>query len=182
MSDVHIRQPFDRLMEGLNLIRYDGGGFDEVDRIADGVRGAGQSVYFIGNGGSAAIASHMATDWMKNGRFRAQCFNDGALVTCLANDYGYERGFSTSINRFGRRGDLLFAISSSGASPNILKAAQAGTDIGMDVVTLSGFKPDNPLRSKGRINFYVPSERYGIVEIVHLAILHHLLDRLMGLE
>lgn len=180
--DVARPQPFDKLMQAMNLIRYDGGGFDEVDKIAWGVKGAGNTVFFIGNGGSAAICSHMATDWMKNGGFRAQAFNDGATVTCLANDYGYERVFQTQINRFGRRGDLLFAISSSGQSTNILKGAQAATDIGMDVVTLSGFNPDNPLRIKGRINFYVPSDRYGIVEIVHLAICHHILDTLMGLE
>lgn len=170
--------PFQDLIAGLSAIRHDGGGFDAVVKIAQGVKATG-TVYFIGNGGSAAICSHMATDWGKNGGFRAMCFSDGSLLTCLANDLGYERSFSEPINRFGKREDMLFAISSSGQSQNILWGAQAAIDIGMAVMTLSGFRQDNPLRRMGSVNFYVPSHHYGTVEIAHLAICHHVLDQII---
>lgn len=136
----------------------------------------GKTIYFIGNGGSAAIASHMAIDWLKNGNVAAQCFNDGASITCLANDYGYDRVFAVPLVRHGKEGDLLFAISSSGQSGSILNGMAAAKAGGMGTVTLSGFAPDNPLRELGDVNFYVPSDRYGIVEVCHHAICHSILD------
>ena len=143
-------------------------------------KASNKNFFFIGNGGSAAIASHCSVDWTKNGGMRAMAFNDGALLTCLSNDLGYERSFSFPVHRFGAPGDLLFAISSSGQSQNILEAASAGKKALMKVVTLSGFRGNNPLRSLGDLNFYVPSNKYGVVEILHLAILHSLLDEVIA--
>ena len=136
----------------------------------------GKKLIFIGNGGSAAIASHQALDYWKNGGLEAVAFNDSILLTCISNDYGYEQVFSEPILRFGKKGDLLIAISSSGQSPNILKAVDAAYRKGCGVVTLSGFEATNPLRSLGEANFYVPSRSYGIVEITHLTLLHSLLE------
>ncbi len=133
-------------------------------------------VIFVGNGGSAAIASHMATDWLKNGGFAALCFNDGPQLTCLTNDLGYEQSFALPVERHGREGDLLIAISSSGKSPNILAAVAAARAKLMHVITLSGFEADNPLRKTGDINFWLPDNRYGFVEIGHLTICHAILD------
>jgi D-sedoheptulose 7-phosphate isomerase len=138
-------------------------------------------VFFIGNGGSAGICSHQATDWMRNGGFAATALNDGAALTCLGNDLGFEQVFAKQIQMHGRRGDLLIAISSSGNSANILRGVEAARAAGMHVVTLSGFKPDNKLRRLGDVNFYVPSERYGWVEISHLALCHAILDASMGM-
>ncbi len=137
-------------------------------------------LFFIGNGGSAAIAGHMAADWSKAGGFRAQCFNDAPLVTCLANDTGYENVFAFGIHQYADAGDLLFAISSSGKSPSILNAVHAGNERGLTVITLSGFEAGNLLRAAGAVNFYVPSRQYGIVEVAHHAILHAILDRVTG--
>jgi D-sedoheptulose 7-phosphate isomerase len=139
-------------------------------------------VFFIGNGGSAGICSHMATDWMRNGGFSALSLNDGAALTCLGNDLGFEQVFAKQIEMQGRAGDLLIAISSSGNSPNILRGVEAARAAAMHVITLSGFRPDNKLRRLGDVNFYVPSERYGWVEISHLALCHALLDASMGLS
>jgi len=174
--------PNDRLLKALDAVQVTGGTFDMAVGFARERRKIGAKVYFVGNGGSAAIASHMAADWMKAGKFASLCFNDGALVTCLANDLGYGSGFSEPIKRFGQPEDLLFAISSSGQSINILNAANAAKNIGMRVVTLSGFSPLNPLREMGDINFYVNSTRYGPVEITHLSILHAMLDQLIESE
>lgn len=135
------------------------------------IYGADQ-ICIIGNGGSAAIASHIAVDFTKNARLRAQAFNDISLLTCFANDYGHEEMFVQAIKQFGADADCLIAISSSGKSLNILNAVHYARDNGYTVVTLSGFEPDNPLRALGDANLYVPAKDYGTVEIAHLAILH----------
>jgi D-sedoheptulose 7-phosphate isomerase len=129
-------------------------------------------LFFIGNGGSAAIASHMAVDYCNNGK-DAYSLNDGPVLTCIANDYGYERSFTHQLMwRQIKAGDTLVAVSSSGRSGNILQAAGFANLRGAGVLTLSGFDADNPLRALGRINLYVPSHDYGVVEVAHLAMLH----------
>lgn len=144
-------------------------------------RGHGKArLFFIGNGGSAAVASHMAIDWMKNGGFATFGPGDAAQITCLGNDLGFDNIFSMIIDRHGQLGDVLFAISSSGMSEDILQACDAAKRKMMNVVSLSGFGEGNFLRKKGQVNFYVPSNRYGIVEIAHLAILHSILDEVMA--
>ncbi|HEY1543851.1 MAG TPA: SIS domain-containing protein [Xanthobacteraceae bacterium] len=142
---------------------------------------AGNKLIFVGNGGSAAIASHMATDYSKNGNIRSLALNDASMLTCLGNDFGYDRIFAKQIELHGRAGDLVIAISSSGRSANILNAVDAATTAGCTVATLSGFMPDNPLRRRGQWNFYIASDRYGFVEIGHLTICHAVLDFLCGL-
>jgi D-sedoheptulose 7-phosphate isomerase len=114
----------------------------------------GRWIYFIGNGGSAAIASHMAADACKNGHLRALAFNDAALLTAVSNDVAYEDVFALPLTRLAQPGDLLIAISSSGSSPNILRALQAARTIGMYVVTLSGKAEDNLSRTFGDVNLH----------------------------
>lgn len=133
--------------------------------------------YLIGNGGSAAMASHMATDAWKNAHVRAMAFNDAALLTATGNDHGYDQVFSLPLARLARAGDLLIAISSSGNSPNIVRALETARDLGVDAVTLTAKRPDNRARSLGALNFYVPLERYGWAESAHQVILHCWLDQ-----
>ncbi len=141
----------------------------------------GGKLMFVGNGGSSAIASHMAIDYSKNGGMRALAFNDSAFLTCLGNDLGYENVFAKPIDLFANRGDLLLAISSSGRSANILNAVETARGRGCHIATFSGFQPDNPLRRLGDYNLYVPASSYGFVEISHLAVCHCILDTAMGL-
>ncbi len=136
----------------------------------------GGKLMFIGNGGSAGIASHMAIDFSKNGGMPAMCFNDGAALTCLGNDFGYEEVFAKQLQFHARRGDVLFAISSSGSSPNILRAVEVAHEIGCRVITISGFRADNPLRALGEVNFHVGASDYGIVEVAHTALIHAVVD------
>ena len=140
----------------------------------------GGKIIFIGNGGSAAIASHQAVDFWKNGGIRAIAFNDSSLLTCIGNDYGYEHVFAKPIEMFAEPPDVLMAISSSGKSQNILRGVDMAKSKGCAVITLSGFRPDNALRQKGHINFYVPSQSYGFVEISHLTICHYFADQIMA--
>jgi D-sedoheptulose 7-phosphate isomerase len=141
---------------------------------------AGNRLFFIGNGGSAGISSHMATDYSKNGGMRASALTDGSTITCLANDYGYEHVFEKQLEWHARPGDILIAISSSGRSKNILNAVKAARGCGCIVYTFSGFTADNPLRSTGDLNFYLANKEYGFVEVGHLALLHTVLDIQMG--
>ena len=141
--------------------------------------GSGGKLLFIGNGGSASIASHMAIDFWKNAGIRALAFNDSSLLTCISNDYGYSQVFEKPIEMFAKSGDVLIAISSSGESENILLGVKAAKVKRAKVITLSGFAENNPLRKLGAVNFYVPSESYGHVEIVHLSICHCLADTII---
>lgn len=139
----------------------------------------GSKVIFIGNGGSAAIASHMAVDWTKNGGIRAIALNDAPTLTCLANDFGYENVFAKQLEYYAAPGDVVIIVSSSGKSENIVRAAKA-CDLdalqGIKLVTLSGMNPANYLRRLGDINFYVPVADYGLVELSHLCILHSIVS------
>jgi D-sedoheptulose 7-phosphate isomerase len=136
-----------------------------------------QHVYFVGNGASAGIAGHIAADACKNGGLRAQVFNDAPLLTATGNDVAFDQVFALPLKRFGRAGDLLVTISSSGRSPNIVRALECAAAVGLHVVTLSGMAPGNPSRSAGDLNFYVPSERYGWIECAHQVVLHYWLDQ-----
>jgi D-sedoheptulose 7-phosphate isomerase len=150
--------------------------------LARRTHAAGNKLIFVGNGGSAAIASHMATDYTKNGQIRSLALNDSSMLTCLGNDLGYDRVFAKQIEMHARSGDLVVAISSSGRSANILNAVKAGRDAKCAIVTLSGFSADNPLRALGDVNFYINSNQYGFVEIGHLTICHVILDFICGLR
>ena len=133
-------------------------------------------VFFIGNGGSAAIASHMTVDFMKNGGMNTCSLYDGAVMTCIGNDYGYEHIFSKPLSLLGRSGDLLVAISSSGNSSNIVNACRIAKEKGLSVVTFTGFHPDNKVSCLGDVNVYVPCEEYGKVETIHQLILQQIVD------
>jgi len=152
-------------------------GFDRCVELLAGCGAAGGAVLWVGNGGSAALASHFAVD-VFNAGIRSTAFNDAAMLTCMGNDCGYEQVFARPVSLFASPGDVLIAISSSGRSPNILAAVGAARERGCAVITLSGFRPDNPLRGLGDWNFFVPSEAYGPVETVHAIICHALVDAL----
>lgn len=152
--------------------------YNEVISLMRKTHKSGNKIIFIGNGGSAAIASHMAIDYTKNGGIRAIAFNDASLLTCLGNDMGYENLFSSAIGQYSLPGDIVIAISSSGESDNIINGVDLALQKGCEVITLSGFNPDNSLRQYGLLNFYVSTKKgeYGFTEIAHLAILHTILD------
>jgi D-sedoheptulose 7-phosphate isomerase len=156
-----------------------GPGVEEAGSLILERIGAGAKLIFIGNGGSAAICSHMAIDFWKNAGMRALVFNDGPQLTCLGNDYGYEHVFEKPVGMFADEGDILVAISSSGRSENIHLGVEAARSKGSGVITLSGFREDNLLRSMGDINFYVSSGQYGHVEVIHHSICHCILDFIM---
>ena len=149
---------------------------------ARSAHGGGNKLIFVGNGGSAAIASHMAMDYSTCGNLRSLALNDGAMLTCISNDLGYENVFAKQVEMHAYGDDVLFAISSSGCSENILNACATARQRDCRIITLSGFRADNPLRKRGDINFYLSSDQYGVVEIGHLTICHAILDFACGIN
>ena len=149
-----------------------------VDRFT-GHKEKGSHVFFIGNGGSSAIASHMTADFMKNGGMNTYSLYDNAVTTCMGNDYGYESIFSRPMQFLVREDDLVIAISSSGNSANIVNAIQVAKEKKAEVITLTGFEPTNEAKQMGDINVYVPCNKYGIVESIHNLILQQIVDVIM---
>jgi len=142
------------------------------------LRTRGGSLYLVGNGGSAAVASHSVTDFVNVAGLRAMTLHESSLITCMANDYGYENAFARILSTLARPKDMLIGISSSGNSQNIRNAASKMRELGGSVVTLSGFASDNPLRKLGDFNVWLGSRDYGMVEIGHQFVLHNIADRL----
>ena len=140
----------------------------------------GNKIIFIGNGGSAAMASHCAVDFTKNAGIRCINFNEADLITCFANDFGYERCFEKALEFYADPGDVVVLVSSSGKSPNILKAAEMARKKGLFLVTLTGFASDNPLFNMGQINLCVDSRAYNIIENTHQIWLLAICDLIIG--
>ncbi|MCP4679647.1 MAG: SIS domain-containing protein [Deltaproteobacteria bacterium] len=152
--------------------------FGEVSERVEAIRKSRRTLYLIGNGASASMASHISADLAKNAHVHTQVFSDLSLITAIANDMGYKNVFSEPLRRRMKPGDMLLAISSSGESPNILHAVHTAQELGGHVTTLSAMKRDNSLSRMGTINFYVPADTYGLAESCHAAILHHMVDLL----
>ncbi len=153
---------------------------DRLSELFRAVHGGGRKVILVGNGGSAAMASHVAVDLTKTAGIRAVNFNEADLLTCFANDYGYALWVEKALEFYADPGDAAVLISSSGRSPNIVNGATAARSRGLRVVTFSGFDADNPLRSLGELNFWVNSRSYNAVEMTHHVWLLAVVDRLVS--
>jgi len=139
-----------------------------------------QSLFVIGNGASAAMASHVAADACKNGGLRAHAFTDPSLLTATGNDLAFDQIFALPLSRYARAGEILISVSSSGRSPNVVRALERARSMSLTIVTLSGRDADNPSRGLGDLNFYIPHQRYGWIECAHQLILHYWLDQFMN--
>ena len=152
----------------------------ELKALMLAMRATGKKVIIAGNGGSAAIASHCAVDLTKNAGVRSISFNDADLITCFANDFGYERWVQKAIEMYADEGDLIVLISSSGKSANLVNAARYAAASGWTVVTFSGFAQDNPLKAAGQLNFWLDSRAYNIIEMTHQIWLLAVCDMIIG--
>lgn len=147
----------------------------DLQKLKDKILFANSTI-ILGNGGSNAIASHMAEDYTKALKIPSLCFSDAARLTCYANDYGYENAFVQFLKEFATKDHVVILISSSGNSTNILKCATYCIDNDIDFVSLSGFKTDNKLKicaeNNSKLHFWIDSTDYGVVECCHEIILH----------
>jgi len=148
--------------------------------IAKAVQQRGAKLILAGNGASASISSHGAVDFTKQAKVRAVDFNEPNLITAFSNDYGYENWMAAAVRAYSDPGDVLVLISVSGASPNVLKAAEQGKALNLPIVTFSGKSNDNPLSKLGSVNFHMPSHAYNVVEAVHMLWLTTVIDMVVG--
>lgn len=173
---AYLREYADRLQAA--LVAVDAVELDRAQALIVETARAGGRVYAIGNGGSAAIAEHLCCDWTKGTHAEGQptiatqsLSSNGALYSAIANDFGFEKVFAAQIEMIGRSGDLLIAISSSGNSPNILRALEVARSRGIATIGLSGFD-GGALRTAVDVALYVPENNYGLVEDAHQALMH----------
>ena len=141
-----------------------------------------KKIIFLGNGGSAAISSHIAVDLSKNAKIRSINFNEAALITCLSNDYGHQNWMKAALNIYCDKGDLAVLISSSGKSLNILNAARWCKKNKIKFITFSGNDKNNPLKkiNTNGINFWINSRAYNYIEGMHLLLLMSITDCIIG--
>ena len=173
------KQYFNELASAIEKVDYQH--LSEAALLIEETSAKGSKLIIAGNGGSAAIASHVAVDFTKAAQIRAINFNESDLITCFANDYGFERWVEKAVDFYGDEGDLLVVISSSGSSENILNGVRAARKGNFRaVVTLSGFAPDNPLRQMGDINLWIDSKAYNFVENIHQVWLLAMVDMIIG--
>lgn len=124
-------------------------------------------IIIAGNGGSAALSSHVAVDFTKTTKIRATNFNEADLITCFANDYGYENWLSQALKSYVKKNDLVILVSSSGQSKNMINAANFCKKQKISLITFTGFSKTNNLRKLGKINFWCDSKSYNKVEMTH---------------
>ena len=157
---------------------------EQLKKVAELLREAHENnkkTLIFGNGGSAAIASHFSVDLTKNAGLRCVNCNEADLITCFANDYGFERWVEKAVDYYGDEGDLLLTISSSGNSENMLNGVKAARNGNFKaVITLSGFAENNPLRQLGDINLWANSKAYNFVENIHQVWLLAIVDLIIG--
>ena len=170
-------QYFETISKGLNSI--DSAQLKQAAAMVWGVHKSGKKIIVVGNGGSAAMASHVAVDFTKAAGIRAINFNEADLITCFANDYGYEHWVAKALEAYADQGDLVILISSSGKSPNMLNGARQAKAMDLSLVTVSGFSADNPIRKLGDLNLWVDSTAYNIVEMTHHVWLVAIIDYLI---
>lgn len=152
--------------------------YKEIADKLEAIHENGGTIFLVGNGGSSGVISHVSIDLINACKLRAMPMTDNSVLTCLANDYGYENVFSEGLKTLFTKKDALIAVSSSGSSKNICNASSLATSKNGLVITLSGFDSHNALRQLGDYNFWLDSKEYGKVEIGHALLLHILTDEL----
>jgi D-sedoheptulose 7-phosphate isomerase len=135
--------------------------------LACSVRDKGKKMMFGGNGASASLSEHGAVDFTKQGRVRAVTFHDPNLMTCFANDFGYDNWLAKAVEHYADDGDAVVLISVSGTSPSVVNAAKYARARGLSVVSFTGRNRDNPLAKLSDIGFWVDSNAYNVVENIH---------------
>jgi len=148
---------------------------EKIAKALEKAEQTGRQVFVMGNGGSAATASHIATDWCKTAErkgkplLRCLSLNDNVpFMTAIANDLGYDEVFARQLENYIKRGDVVVIISGSGNSPNAIKAATFAKSKGAVTIGMTGFT-GGKLRALVDVCFHVDSDQYGVIEDMHMA-------------
>lgn len=151
-----------------------------VDACVSSLR-AGGKILFCGNGGSAADAQHLAAELVVRYRVNRRALasvaltTDSSVLTACANDFSFDEVFSRQVEALGRPGDVLIGISTSGKSPNVLKALEAAKSLGMVAAGLAG-RDGGPMRGMTDPLIVVPSDVTARIQEMHILIGHALCD------
>ena len=137
-------------------------------------------ILIFGNGGSAAIASHVSVDLTKNAKIRTVNFNESDLITCFSNDYGFERWIEKAVDFYADKNDTLILISSSGKSTNMINACKAAKRKKVKVISFTGHTKNNPLSKISDLSLWVNSKAYNFVENTHQIWLLTVCDLIIG--
>ena len=140
----------------------------------------GGKVIFVGNGASASLASHAATDLTKQAHIKAIALNDHNLITALSNDYGYERWVEKALSYYASEKDLLVLISVSGESPNLVKAVEFAKNNFITSLSLTGSSRTNKLRNLTDYSLWVNCKSYNIVESIQTIWITLVIDLIVG--
>ena len=140
----------------------------------------GGKLIFVGNGASASLASHAATDFTKQAKIRAIAFNDHNLITALSNDYGYDQWVVKALDFYSSKNDRAIFISVAGNSPNLINGLKYAKSQFIDNASLTGSSRDNFLKSNSDCSLWVNSKAYNIVESIHTIWLTLIIDLLVG--
>lgn len=162
------------------LFNFDKSFYNKLNQICKKINLAKKNkkkILIFGNGGSSSIASHFSIDVNKNSGVRCLSITDPTMITCLSNDYKFEKWISKSLEFYYDKDDIIILISSSGKSKNMLNAAKTAKSLGCkNIITLTGFSNSNPLKKKGHINIWVDSKNYNFVENIHQILLLSISD------
>ena len=152
---------------------------EELDQLKDIVLSY-KKILLIGNGGSNAIASHIANDYTKVLKRQALSFTDSSRLTCYMNDYGVDSAYSQFVEEFSDQDTLVILISSSGNSSNIVNAALKCRTMSLPFIILTGFDETNLVKTKFErdaiMSIWIDSQSYAVVECLHEAYLHGIVD------
>ena len=140
----------------------------------------GGKVLIFGNGGSAAIASHVSVDLTKNAKIRSVNFNESDLITCFSNDYGFERWIEKSVDFYADKKDCLILISSSGKSKNMINACKAAKRKKIKTISFTGHSINNPLSKISDLSLWINSKAYNFIENTHQLWLLTVCDLIIG--
>ena len=166
-----LAKPDEEIIEKINKIK---------DILIDTKKNNSKTLIF-GNGGSAAIASHVSVDLTKNAKIKCTNYNEADLITCFSNDYGFERWIEKTIDFYADEKDVIILISSSGKSKNMINASKAARNKKKSkIITLTGHDKDNPLSKLGDINLWIDSKAYNFVENIHQLWLLTVCDLIIG--
>ena len=154
LQSAHMEEEFDKFKKA----------FKNHDRII-----------ILGNGGSNSVASHISQDYMKFHKKKVSILSDPSMITMLTNDFGYEFAYQKFLEYYVEEDTLVIIISSGGESPNMLKCVDWCEDNKISYGVLTGFEPNNTIRSEASSalwNYHIASKSYGVVECVHQIFLH----------
>lgn len=153
------------IYKNLNKVNYKN--LLKISKILIKTKKNNNKVIFVGNGGSAAISSHVSVDFTKVCKIRSINFNEADLLTCYSNDYGYANWVAECMESYANKNDVAIFISSSGESKNIINGVKKANKMGLTTVTLTGFRKNNKVSKLGLINLWTNSKKYNVVEMVH---------------